>query len=240
MNYLNKLLVVLFFTTSLTFSCNKSSEQTEDENSTEEVVAENETKKSDKPSKPASKPKPKPQPKPVQFAVQKGTKITARPLKAVSTDEVNTGDVVKMKIENSIVVNNNTVIPRGAVANAKVVLAQKQKTMGGRSKLQLELTSIIVEGKTYGFSTDVFAIESKSNTGKTAAKAGGGAAAGAGIGAIAAKKGNKGKGAGIGAAVGAAVGVGAAALQKKEPAIIDEAVSFKTQETTQVTITVAP
>jgi hypothetical protein len=74
----------------------------------------------------------------------------------------------------------------------------------------LELTDIVINGKTYPIRTSDYTEVGASRTNRTAATVGGTAALGAIIGAIA----GGGKGAAIGAASGAAVGTGVQVLTK--------------------------
>ncbi|WP_066211148.1 hypothetical protein [Flammeovirga sp. MY04] len=142
-------------------------------------------------------------------------------------------------MDKPIIKNRKEIVPKGTKVKAKVVLAQNQKKLIGRSKLHLELESLEIKGNSYALSSNVVKFEGKSNTGKTLAKAGAGAAAGAGVGAVSVKE-DKGKAAGIGAAVGAAVGTGTALLQKKEAIVVEESIPFTTNSETRIVVQVTP
>ena len=120
------------------------------------------------------------------------------------------GDIFHGSISSPVSIDDQTVIPNTADVEGRVVEVKSAGRFAGQSVLTLELTRLIVNGKTYNIQTDRW---SKSGNGRgksTAAKVGGGAAVGAVLGGIF----GGGKGAAIGAAAGAGAGTGVSAATK--------------------------
>jgi hypothetical protein len=82
--------------------------------------------------------------------------------------------------------------------------------MSGSSELELELTDIVIDGRSYPLLTSTYEIKGSGEGSKTTRKILGGAGLGALIGGIA----GGGKGAGIGALAGAGAGTAVAATKK--------------------------
>jgi hypothetical protein len=124
-----------------------------------------------------------------------------------------------------IVVDDQTVIPKGASAAGVVTEAHAAGRFKGGATLNLSLTSLMIRGQRREIQTAALTQETKGKGKRTAGMVGGGAAGGAAIGAIA----GGGKGAGIGALVGAGAGtVGAAFTGNRDIKLpIETAVSFK-------------
>jgi hypothetical protein len=124
-----------------------------------------------------------------------------------------------------IIVDDQTVIPKGASAAGVVTEAHAAGRFKGGATLNLALTSLMIRGQRREIQTAALTQETKGKGKRTAGMVGGGAAGGAAIGAIA----GGGKGAGIGALVGAGAGtVGAAFTGNRDIKLpIETAVSFK-------------
>jgi hypothetical protein len=107
-------------------------------------------------------------------------------------------------MDQPVMVDGQTVIPRGADAVVKLVDAKDSGKLTGHADLTLSLQSVSINGHFVDINTQSINKESASQGEKTAKVAGGTAVAGAVIGAIA----GGGKGAAIGAGAGAAAGAG--------------------------------
>ena len=144
----------------------------------------------------------------LQLAI--GTPITIRMIDGVNSEEARLGQTFHASVDEPVVVNGQTVIPRGADALTKLVQDQQSGKFEGRTVLTLVLQEVMINGRMVDITTGDVTEESKSRGSRTAKVVGGTTAVGAIIGAIA----GGGKGAAIGAASGAAVGGGAQAVTK--------------------------
>jgi hypothetical protein len=113
-------------------------------------------------------------------------------------------------MDEPVMLNGETVIPRGADVVVKLVDSKESGKLTGRAELTLDLMSVRVDGHMVDINTQSVSRESDSRGQRTAKVAGGTAAVGAIIGAIA----GGGKGAVIGAGAGGAAGAGAEEVTK--------------------------
>jgi hypothetical protein len=120
------------------------------------------------------------------------------------------GDVFEATLEDPLTIDNQTVAEKGTLVRGRIATSKESGKLTGQSELALELTEMVLGGKTYYLHTADYSEVGSSRGRRTAATVGGTAAVGAVIGAIA----GGGKGAAIGAASGAAVGTGVQVLTK--------------------------
>ena len=124
-----------------------------------------------------------------------------------TTDELDTSYTQTGQVFSATLVTNlanGYVVARiGTPVYGQVLLANSAGRATGRSKMELQLTQIVVGGNPYPIVTSTYSTEGKSSGRRSAFRLFGGAGLGAAIGAIA---GNAGMGAAIGAVAG---GVGA-------------------------------
>jgi hypothetical protein len=139
-----------------------------------------------------------------------GTTLTVRMIDAVDSERTRLGETFRCSLDEPVMIDNQTVIPRGADAIAKLVEDKQSGKFEGKTVLTLALQQVTVNGRLVDITTGDVSQASNSRGGRTAKVVGGTAAVGAIIGAIA----GGGKGAAIGAASGAAVG-GAAEVMTK-------------------------
>ena len=152
-----------------------------------------------------------PPPTPVAgIQIPVGTTITVRMIDAVDSKAAHLGQTFRASVDEPVLVNGQTVIPRGADALAKLVEDQQSGKFEGKTVLTLALTDITINGQMIDTTTGDVSQASKSRGARTAKVVGGATALGAIIGALA----GGGRGAAIGAASGAAVGGGAEILTK--------------------------
>jgi hypothetical protein len=154
----------------------------------------------------ANQPAPQPQAPPPapgpQISV--GTVLTVRMIDAVDSDQSRLGQTFRASVDEPILIDGQTVIPRGADATAKLVEDKEAGKFTGRTVLTLELIEVTANGHLIDVTTGDVSQASGSRGAKTAKVVGGTTALGAIVGALA----GGGKGAAIGAASGAAVGGG--------------------------------
>jgi hypothetical protein len=146
--------------------------------------------------KPAAAPSAAPAPKAVM--VPAGTTINVRLTQGIDVDASQAGQTFKAIVDDPVMVNGSTVIPRGASAVVQAVSVQQSGKMKGSDKISLKLNAIGFGGMMHEVVTSYVETSGKGEGKKTARKVGGGAGLGAIVGGIA--------GGGSGAAIGAAVG----------------------------------
>src|ERR1035437_5314941 len=128
-----------------------------------------------------------------------GTNLVIRMIESVDSETNRVGQSFRASLDQPVMVDGQTVIPRGADAVVKLVDSKDSGKLTGRADLTLSLQSVSINGHFVDINTQSIKKESASQGEKTAKVAGGTAVAGAIIGAIA----GGGKGAAIGAGAGA-------------------------------------
>src|SRR5580658_1652424 len=136
-----------------------------------------------------------PPPMPVAgIQIPAGTPITVRMIDAVDSKVAHLGQTFRASVDEPVVINGQTVIPRGADAVAKLVEDQQSGKFEGKTILTLALTDITINGQMIDTTTGNVSQASSSRGARTAKVVGGATA--------------------IGAASGAAVGGGTEVLTK--------------------------
>jgi hypothetical protein len=139
-----------------------------------------------------------------------GTTITVRMIDGVNSEQSRTGETFRASVDEPVLLDGQTVIPRGADAITKLVEDKESGKIEGRTVLTLVLQQVMVNGRMIDLTSGDVSQASGSRGAKSAKVIGGTAALGAIIGAIA----GGGRGAAIGAGSGAAVGTGVQVLTK--------------------------
>jgi len=139
-----------------------------------------------------------------------GTSLIIRMIDGVDSERDSVGKTFAGSLDEPVVLDGRTIIPRGADVVVKLVDEKASGKLTGRASLTLDLMSIRVNGRMVDVNTETVTEESSSRGARTAKVAGGTAALGTIIGAIA----GGGKGAAIGLGAGAAAGAGAEILTK--------------------------
>lgn len=146
----------------------------------------------------------------VGIQIPTGTTITVRMIDKVDSNIARLGQTFRASVDEAVLVNGQTAIPRGADAMVKLVEDQQSGKFEGKTILTLALVDITINGQTIDTTTGAVSQASSSRGARTAGVVGGSTALGAIIGALA----GGGRGAAIGAASGAAVGAGAQVITK--------------------------
>lgn len=139
-----------------------------------------------------------------------GTHISVRMIDGVDSTKNQVGDRFEASLAEPLMVDGNVVIDKGADVYGRLAESKTSGTFTGRSELQLELTGVVVNGRTVPLVTGEYELSGKSRGASTAKRTIGGAAVGSIIGAIA----GGGKGAAIGAGAGAGLGAGSEIITK--------------------------
>lgn len=139
-----------------------------------------------------------------------GSNLVIRMIDGVDSERNSIGQTFAASLDEPVVIDGRTVIPRGADVVVKLVDAKESGKLTGRTTLTLDLMSLKVNGRMVDVNTETVTEQSGSRGARTAKVAGGTALLGTIVGAIA----GGGKGAAIGLGSGAAVGAGAEILTK--------------------------
>ena len=142
---------------------------------------------------------------PNNIEVPSGTQVVVRLIDGADSKRDSLGQTYRASVEQPLVVNGQTVIPRGADAVAVLSDQQQSGKIEGKTMLTIALRSVSVNGHTYDLATSTVNKASSSRSTKSGEVIGGTAALGAIIGALA----GGGRGAAIGAVSGAGVGTAA-------------------------------
>ncbi len=142
--------------------------------------------------------------------ISAGTRISVRTIDGIDSTKNRIGDRFEASLEEPLIVDGNIVVAKGAQVYGRLAESRLSGTFSGRSQLQLELTGIVVDGRTMPLVTGEYELTGKSRGASTAKRTVGGAAFGSLIGALA----GGGQGAAIGAGVGAGVGAGSETITK--------------------------
>ncbi len=142
---------------------------------------------------------------PAGLEVPAGTQIVVRLIDPANSERDRLGQTYRASVDQPVLVNGQTLIPRGADATATLIDLQQSGKIEGKTVLTLDLKTVTVNGKNYDIVTTGIPEASKSRGARSAKTIGGGAVLGAIIGAAV----GGGKGAAIGAGSGAAAGTAA-------------------------------
>jgi hypothetical protein len=147
-------------------------------------------------------------PTPETITIPAGKAISVRFGETLTSGKTAEGDSFSATVAEPVVVHGKTVIKRGASARGVVVASKGMGHFKGGALLQVQLTSVTINGVSHSIQTSVAGRSIAGKGKRSAGFIGGGAAAGALIGALA----GGGKGAAIGAAAGAGAGTAGAGM----------------------------
>ena len=142
-------------------------------------------------------------PSPTGVTIPAGVLITIRMIDPVDSEYNAMGQTFRASLDEPLVVDGQTVVPRGADLTVILVEVEQAGRMRGRSELTLDLLDITITGKKHEIRTGEVSQAGASRGSQSAKRIGGIAAVGTALGAI--------FGGAKGAAQGAAAGAGAAA-----------------------------
>jgi hypothetical protein len=142
--------------------------------------------------------------------IPSGTVLKIRMIDGVDSETSQLGQTFQASLDDPIMVDGETVVPRGADVVAKLVEDKQSGKISGRTELTLDLVSMRVNGRMVDLTTEEVTTSSGSRGAKSAKVIGGTAAVGAILGGIF----GGGKGAAIGATTGAGAGTGVQVLTK--------------------------
>ena len=141
------------------------------------------------------------------LTVPAGMTITVRMLEGVDSSANYSGETFRATVEEPLMVDGKTLIPKGAEAIGRLVAVERAGRFQGRPALTMELTALNFEGQSVAIQTSSHQETGQSQTKRTMILAGGGAVLGTVIGAIA------GGGILIGSNIGGAAGTAIQAMR---------------------------
>jgi hypothetical protein len=140
------------------------------------------------------------------LTVPAGVPVTVRMLDEVGSATSYAGETFRATLEQSLMVDGKTLVPRGAEAIGRLVSVERAGRFQGRPTVTLELTALNFEGQSVAIQTSAHQEKGASQTKRTAILAGGGTVLGTIIAAVA------GGGIMLGSNVGGAAGTVAQAV----------------------------
>lgn len=159
---------------------------------------------------------PPPPPRPAVVTIPAGTTISVHTDSDLGSKISQTNQGFTATVANSVRVNGQIIIPRGARAEGVVVDAKPEGKFKGGAVLSIKLTRVRTKWGSYSISTATVDNTEKGKGKRTAAVTGGGAGLGAIIGGIA----GGGKGLAIGALAGAGAGAAGSAFTGNKQIVV--------------------
>lgn len=156
----------------------------------------------------AAAPTPQAPPPPAVVDLPSGTRLRVRLDQDLGSKISQAGDSFRATVADDVVVNGQTVIPRGARAEGTVIDAKPLGRFKGGARLEVRLDRVHTQWGSYPVATSSIERVEKGKGKRTALFAGGGGAFGAIVGGLA----GGGKGAAIGALAGAGAGTAGGAF----------------------------
>ena len=101
-----------------------------------------------------------------RITLSPGTVISVRIADKVDSSHDHTGDLLTGVVDPSLIVNDSVVIPRGTEAHVRMVEDKKGGHLHGKAEVQLELISLVMNGRKLEVETDAY----KKEKGAVAAK----------------------------------------------------------------------
>ena len=170
------------------------------------------------PSGPTVSAVPQPPPPPANLTITAGTTLAIRVDQRISVKTSHAGDTFTGEIVEPVLnpADNSVVLPKGAPVGGVVAESHRRGHFKGRSLLELQLTSLTLNGKEYPLETRDLREHKKGKGKRTAGLIGGGAGLGMLIGGVA----SGGTGLVIGGLAGAGAGTAGAGLTGKRDLVI--------------------
>lgn len=145
--------------------------------------------------------------------VPAGTSLLVRMIDSVDSSKNAVGSRFTANLETNLEVSGVVLAPAGSKVYGRLAQSQGAGRVAGKSRLQLELTEIVVNGTAYPVRSSDYEVSGNNSGARSAKRVLGGAGLGAMIGGLA---GNAGKG----AAIGAVAGTTAAVAQKGDKVVV--------------------
>lgn len=172
-------------------------------------------------------------PPPAQISIPAGTRVRVRLDEDLGSKISTPGQSFAATVADDVVVDGQTVIPRGSRAVGTVMDARPLGRFKGGAVLELRLERVKIDGGSYPVATSTMERVEKGKGMRTAKFAGGGGAFGALVGGLA----GGGKGALVGALAGAGAGTAGSAMTGNREIFLpaETLITFRLEHPVQVT-----
>ena len=148
--------------------------------------------------------------------IPSGSMLRIRINQGLDSKHSQPGTIFDATVINDVAADGAIAIPRGATVHGTVVSAKSAGALSGRAEIQLQLSQVVLAGKTFPLVSDIWSSTGPDKTARTVNSTLGLSALGAIIGGVA----GGGAGAAIGAGVGGATGLGASAASGGSQALV--------------------
>ncbi len=136
------------------------------------------------------------------ITVTTGTVLTVRMIDSIDSKVNRAGDVFHASLDEPLLINNSTVVPRGTDVYVRLVQSTTEGQPNAKNAMHLQLVKMDFEGRSYALVSSTYSAAGKMKPGHPGRNIGGGAILGTILGAAV----GGGRGAAVGAVVGAAGG----------------------------------
>jgi hypothetical protein len=172
-----------------------------------------------------------------KVTIPSGTLIDVRMIDSISSDTDHVGQTYKASLASPVILDSETVIPKGGDVYVKLVDLKSAGNVKGTSEVRVELDRIFVGQQSYVVQSNTYTQTGESQGKKSAKTIGVGTAIGAAIGAISGGR----KGAVIGAGAGAGAGTAVEAATKGAQVRIESEspLTFRLEAPIEVTLSSA-
>src|SRR5580700_5343511 len=100
--------------------------------------------------------------KPDHITIPAGTRISVRTIDAIDSTESAVGDRFQASLQEPLTLDGIIVVPKDGYVEGRLTQAKESGTFTGRSQLRLELTGIVVNGKTVPVVTGEYEVRGRS------------------------------------------------------------------------------
>jgi hypothetical protein len=108
---------------------------------------------------------------PPPVTIESGTRLSIRMIDSIDTSQNRLGDTFRATLNSPLMAGEQVVVPEGTEVEGRIAQLKSAGRFAGRSELALELSELIVNGKSYPIETDQFTQQGSSRGKATAAKA---------------------------------------------------------------------
>jgi hypothetical protein len=82
------------------------------------------------------------EPEPVTIKLPAGTAVKLETTRIISTETLQAGQMIDLKVTADVLVDGKVVIPAGSIANGQVTRADKPKALGREGRIEIQIKSV--------------------------------------------------------------------------------------------------